>query len=590
MASLTTETLFMPALWDSALEKFASVTHLTVQLFDVEARLALGPIHSTTLFQLFQERGYDPGIFGQCARRCLLQTDQRPAVLVSQTHGLATVGTSLMLEGTIVGAAVSGYAFAGFSQVSEIQALAHESRIAFTRLWEVARTQVPVAHHRLLVYGELLQALGDALLRENHHTRQYEQATTALLASEGRLRAFADQLEELVRARTEELRESRDQLRTLSSEVNLVEQRERKRMASELHDHLQQILVLAKLKLGQSKRVGASPQVSRELLGQVDQLLTDSLEYTRTLVAELSPPVLHEFGLSAALKWLGTWMRKHNLRVTLQIRDEEVVQLPEAQAVLLFQSVRELLINSAKHAETGEATVRFEQTNGHLRIEVEDKGAGFDLASSAVVARTAGGLSSGFGLLSIRERMQAIGGSFDLRSSPGKGTRAVLSLPLGGQTQTPESMPPRVRRHETSSEATVIDSSSPLVDSARIRVLLADDHVMVRQGLRSVLEGYTDIEIVGEAADGEEAVAAVARLQPAITVMDINMPKKSGIEATAEIKAQWPQSIIIGLSVNPGCDNQAAMNRAGAALLLTKEAAVDELYQAIQQVLHAPRC
>jgi DNA-binding NarL/FixJ family response regulator len=118
-------------------------------------------------------------------------------------------------------------------------------------------------------------------------------------------------------------------------------------------------------------------------------------------------------------------------------------------------------------------------------------------------------------------------------------------------------------------------------------ILLVDDHAMVRQGLRTVLESYTDIEVVGEAADGEEAVAAVARVQPAIILMDINMPKKSGIEATAEIKAHWPDSIIIGLSVNPGGDNQAAMTHAGAVMLLTKEAAVDELYQAIQHVLHA---
>ena len=585
--SLAPEALFTPALWDTALERYASVTHLTVQLFDVEAHLGLGPVHSTPLFQLFQERRYDPGLFEQCARRCLAQTDQRPAVLVSQTHGLATVGTSLMLEGTIVGAAVSGYVFASFCQASEIQALAREAGMAFTQLWAVARKQVPVAPQRLLMYGELLQVVGDALLRENHRTRQYEQAATALVASEGRLRALADQLEQLVRERTQELVVSRDQLRTLSSEVNLVEQRERKRMAGELHDHLQQMLVLAKLKLGQSKRVSVPPKISGEMLGQVDQLLTDSLEYTRTLVAELSPPVLHEFGLPAALKWLGEWMRKHNLRVTLEISDEDAVQLPEDQAVLLFLSVRELLINSAKYAAVGEATVRFEKTNGHLRIEVHDKGAGFDLAPSAVVARTAGGLSSRFGLLSIRERMQVIGGSFDLQSAPGKGTNAVLSLPLVVRTQTHESVPQHVRRQATTNKEMAIEPNSSLGNSARIRVLLVDDHAMVRQGLRSVLEGYPDIEVVGEAADGEEAVAAVAGLKPAIIVMDINMPKKSGIEATAEIKARWPHSIIIGLSVNPGGDNQAAMNRAGAAMLLTKEAAVDKLYEAIQHVLPA---
>ncbi|MGZ8394543.1 MAG: sensor histidine kinase, partial [Nitrospira sp.] len=321
MIDSSQEALFGAALWEAALEKYACVTHLTVQLFDGNADLVLGPIHSTSIFQVFQDNHYDSGLFAQCARRCLQQTDHRPAVLISQTHGLATVGTSLMLEGTIVGAAVGGYVLSGFSQTLEIQALAREAGIAFTELWGVARKQAPVAQQRLLVYGELLQVLGDALLRENHRTRQYQQGVNALLASEERLRVLTDDLELLVRERTQELLASRDQLRGLSSELNLVEQRERKRMARELHDHLQQMLVLAKLKVGQSKRSSGSPQVSGEMLGQVDQLLTDSLEYTRTLVAELSPPVLHEFGLSAALKWLGEWMLKHNLNVTLQVTD-----------------------------------------------------------------------------------------------------------------------------------------------------------------------------------------------------------------------------------------------------------------------------
>ena len=587
MSHLVDEAIFTPDLWAAALESYASVTHLTVQLFDANERLVLGPIHPTPLFQVLDQNKYDPGIMVECARRCLAQTDTRPAVTMNQVHGLATVGTSLMLDGKIVGAAVGGYVFADFAQALDIQGLARYAGIAFAPLWKVVRQQAPVPHRRLLLHGELLQVLGDALLRENHRTRQYEQAATALVASEGRLRTLADHLEHLVQERTHELVVSRDQLRSLSSELLLVEQRERKRMAIELHDHLQQMLVLAKMKLGQSKRVAEPPPISGEMLSQVDQLLTDSLEYTRTLVAELSPPVLREFGLSAALKWLGEWMRKHNLSVTLKMSDEEAVQLPEDHAVLLFQSVRELLINSAKYAATGEATVRFEKTNGHLRIEVQDKGAGFDPATSAVCASNSGGVSSRFGLLSIRERMQALGGSFELQSAPGKGTSAVLSLPLAVGNKTNQSVPQSVRRQETANGATVIEPSSSVGDSARIRVLLVDDHAMVRQGLRTVLESYTDIEVVGEAADGDEAVAAVARFQPAITVMDINMPKKSGIEATGEIKARWPHSVIIGLSVNPGGDNQAAMNHAGAAMLLTKEAAVDELYQAIQHVLHA---
>jgi len=99
-----------------------------------------------------------------------------------------------------------------------------------------------------------------------------------------------------------------------------------------------------------------------------------------------------------------------------------------------------------------------------------------------------------------------------------------------------------------------------------------------------LLDSYTDIEVVGEACDGEEALAKVVTHQPAIVVMDINMPKMNGIEATAAIRKRHPEIIVIGLSVQVGGEMQQAMLKAGAAALLTKEAAVDQLYQMIQVV------
>ena len=127
--------------------------------------------------------------------------------------------------------------------------------------------------------------------------------------------------------------------------------------------------------------------------------------------------------------------------------------------------------------------------------------------------------------------------------------------------------------------------ASPLQQHAKIRVLLVDDHAMVRQGLRTVLDSYADIEVVGEATDGEEAVAAMEALHPAVVLMDINMPTMNGIEATAHIKARHPEVIVIGLSVNARGENERAMKQAGAAMLLTKEAAMDELYRVMQEAL-----
>ena len=104
---------------------------------------------------------------------------------------------------------------------------------------------------------------------------------------------------------------------------------------------------------------------------------------------------------------------------------------------------------------------------------------------------------------------------------------------------------------------------------------------MMRQGLRSVLDAYKDIQVVAEARDGLEAVKLVGELRPRVVLMDINMPKMNGIEATTKIMQQYPETIIIGLSVNATKVNQEAMTRAGAFRLLSKETAVEQLHDAV---------
>ncbi|MBS0183095.1 MAG: response regulator transcription factor [Nitrospira sp.] len=116
-----------------------------------------------------------------------------------------------------------------------------------------------------------------------------------------------------------------------------------------------------------------------------------------------------------------------------------------------------------------------------------------------------------------------------------------------------------------------------------VQVLLVDDHAMVRQGLRSVLDAYDDLHVVAEARDGAEAIKLVEDLHPRVVVMDINMPRMNGIDATAHIKNHWPETTVIGISVNIGDDNSDAMKRAGAAAVLPKDTAVDQLHNAIVQ-------
>jgi PAS domain S-box-containing protein len=411
---------------------------------------------------------------------------------------------------------------------------------------------------------------------------------TARKEAEEQLQRWTSELERAVASRTHSLMQSEERLRALTTELNLTEQRERKRLATELHDHLAQMLVLGRLKLGQARQLGDVKGRMADLLAETDEALSESLTYTRTLVADLTPPVLHQFGLPAALRWLSERMRRLDLAVTVEADDGQDFALPEDQAILLFQSARELLMNIAKHAGCSEAVLRLSRDDRELRLDVIDAGRGFNFAASD--AASAAGAK--FGLFSIRERMKALGGRFEIQSAVGSGTKATLMLPLPAGTAPPPQSPEVGLAASPSGPSVARDTlcRSPSEQGVS-RILLVDDHVMVRQGLRSLLESYPDVAVVGEASTGEEAVASVAALMPAIVVMDINMPRMNGVEATKQIKERYPHVVVIGLSVTPDGNNHQLMKQAGAHATLTKEAAVEHLYSAIQGAMHGqPHC
>jgi DNA-binding NarL/FixJ family response regulator len=127
-----------------------------------------------------------------------------------------------------------------------------------------------------------------------------------------------------------------------------------------------------------------------------------------------------------------------------------------------------------------------------------------------------------------------------------------------------------------------------MASATRIRLLLADDHTVLRYMLRGILKQYPDIDIVGEATNGEDAVLMADKLQPAIVLMDINMPKLDGIEATQRIKANSSGIAILGLSVHGEGYATDAMLRAGASAVVLKERAIEDLYDAIHRAITLP--
>jgi PAS domain S-box-containing protein len=388
--------------------------------------------------------------------------------------------------------------------------------------------------------------------------------------SEQKLKDNADELHN----KNIELNIRAEQLSRLSSQLTLSEQFERRRLAKILHDHLQQLLVAAKIGLETIFHRKAEEQQKqvREIAG----LLTESINASRSLTVELCPPILYESGLSQALEWLSSWMNeKYRFHVDLDI-DKTAVPTSENMRILLFESVRELLFNVLKHAGVDSARVELiRKEEEYLKVIVSDVGVGFD---SKKIDQISNPNSGGFGLFSMRERLSLMGGDFELTSTVGKGTIVTLTAPCVIE---------KIYEPELKKEH-FISSNSSGETKKKIRVMLVDDHAVMRQGLSSLLSLQPDIEIVGQASDGEEAVNLARKIIPDIILMDISMPKMNGIEATRIIHSEFPGIRIIGLSMYTGNGQAVAMINAGASAYQSKGDNTDLLLATIRGVVEQP--
>jgi len=364
------------------------------------------------------------------------------------------------------------------------------------------------------------------------------------------------------------------QLRKLAFQLTHAEQQERHRLARVLHDHVQQLLVAAKLHVG-ILRQNVPATFLAESARQAEDLLRQALDASRSLTVELSPPILHESGLAAGLEWLGRSMwEKHGLVVEV---DADPGAQPEAMSTraFLYESARELLFNVVKHANAGRARLTLARVDALAEVKVEDEGDGFDPGVSPERSARSGG----FGLFSIQQRIEFLGGSVTIDSHPGKGCRIAIRLPIVDPERAPAPPAPAIGRSE------FVPPGPAACDwraGPRIRVLLADDHKIVRQGLIHLLQGEPDFDVVGEAGDGKVAIEAARITHPDVVVMDVSMPDMNGIEATRRILAEFPEIRVVGLSMHDEEDLALMMCEAGATAFVTKGGPSEDLMAAIR--------
>lgn len=394
--------------------------------------------------------------------------------------------------------------------------------------------------------------------------------------AEERLRRLNGLLEQRVREKTVELASKNKELQSrvaqlsrLASDLTLTEKRERNSLAKLLHDNLQQLLAAATVRL----QAATESAVGSEHLTEIEEvhgLIQESLATCRSLTAELSPTILHEAGLAAGLAWLARWMeKKYGLVVELQA-DKDTEPSRQDICILLFESVRELLFNVVKHAGVNHAKVILSRSDEALRIVVSDEGIGFD--ADRIQAQNCEA-TGGFGLFSIRERLELLDGSLTVQSTPQQGSTLILVAPL---VDAP--------LYATDREApdTPCFHVKTRIAGTKLSILLVDDHSIFRQAMAVRLQREPDIEIAGEAGNGQEAIDKARRFRPDVILMDFSMPQMDGVEATRRIHAELPDIRIIGLSMYEEADRAQAMLDAGASAYVTKTAGLEQLLKAIR--------
>ncbi len=372
------------------------------------------------------------------------------------------------------------------------------------------------------------------------------------------------------------LKASEDVLRQLSARLLQLQDEERRRIARDLHDVTGQKLVFQSIVLSQLADAAESStdSKSRSALAECLQVTQQISEEIRTLSYLLHPPLLDELGLASAVPWYTQGFEtRTGIRVTVDI-PRDLLRLPPEVEVTLFRVIQESLTNVHRYSGSATAAIRLSADKNEVTLRIGDAGRGIRGGGFDAFPDAAAGL--GVGIQGMRERMRQLGGRLEITADSAQGTVVTAVLPI------PEPQPP-----DTGEWGGGADEAP---GKGLKRILVADDHEVLRHGVRLILKDEPGWEICGEASDGKEAVERTLALNPDVVIVDINMPTLNGLEIVRQISDQRPHIKLLVFTVEESDHTVSAIAAAGAHAYLAKTQAGKELVSALKKLLAGEKC
>jgi signal transduction histidine kinase/ActR/RegA family two-component response regulator len=547
----------------AALEKWAVLSHLTIQVYDVDGRAVAGPVNRTMLFDLFS-RGPGPGMFVRCMQECLGQSDPGAPVVIEEENGLAVIGTPLVLAGEVVGAAVAGYALTTHLSYREVVRLSRDYRLPFDEVWAVTRKELPESSGRLPLRGELLGILGNTLVSEHYRSRQLEETSRRLA----------------------EAAEAKDRFLAV--------------LSHELRTPLTAILGYAVLvrrgKLGTAATANALEVIERNARLQT-VLIDDLLDVSRIISGSLRLAV-EPTELQSTIETAVTNVRpKAQAKgVHLGLVFDPKAAMVSGDPVRLQQIVSNLLVNAVKFTpQGGMVEVRLEARGAQVDIVVHDTGAGihreflpyvFDRFRQEDTTETRRHDGLGLGLAIVRHLVELHNGSISAESpGMGQGATFTVSLPAldGAEAAALEPKPSIRASHEALDEPPTLKG---------LRVLVVDDDPDSRELFTRSLEQY-DARVTA-VASAAAALAALGRFRPDVLVSDVAMPQESGYVLMQKIRRLTPEQggmiPALALTAYAGPDDAQLALGAGFQIHFAKPIQPVTLVLAVGELARGIRC